>query len=175
MRSLPHTPSLNLSLPQHQNISLLNRPTNIPPHRLPPILSLQNLTLNLSNLPTRSTPTKLSLNNRRHSSLFSQLLRTLRRPLFLYAAYINLAGRRYRHAYRPGDLDIGKYIALLRYRPDTIAKDVRIESEHILELSDNFIDLLPGTQRQVEVQFDNPPEEFDSQIKITTVASAIRD
>jgi hypothetical protein len=25
------------------------------------------------------------------------------------------------------------------------------------------------------VQFDNPPEEFDPQIKITTVASAIRD
>ena len=65
--------------------------------------------------------------------------------------------------------------ALLTLRSDTIAKDVRIESEHILELSDNFIDLLPGTQRQVEVQFDNPPEEFDSQIKITTVASAIRD
>jgi beta-mannosidase len=63
--------------------------------------------------------------------------------------------------------------ALLVLNSDNIAKDIKIESEHILELSDNFFDLLPGKERQIELRLSDSIQEADIQIKLTNVASVI--
>jgi len=64
---------------------------------------------------------------------------------------------------------------LLTLRSDVLVKDLRIEAADTTRLSDNFLDLLPETQTQIEMQFEGPLKQLNPRIKLTTVASALAD
>jgi beta-mannosidase len=70
---------------------------------------------------------------------------------------------------------IGQNKALLTLRSDVLVKDLRVDIDGPAELSDNFINLLPETQIQIEMQFDSPLEQPGPRIKLTSVASALAD
>lgn len=67
--------------------------------------------------------------------------------------------------------DANKY--LLTLCSDTVAKDVRIDVPAAVKLSDNYIDLLPRTPRQIHVHFGQAVKNPESGVSVTTVASAL--
>ncbi|MFA5423162.1 MAG: sugar-binding domain-containing protein [Phycisphaerae bacterium] len=62
---------------------------------------------------------------------------------------------------------------LLTISSDVLAKDLKIDAPHLVWLSDNYIDLLPGSQAVLEMQFDCPLNNYQPEINITCAASAL--
>ncbi len=63
--------------------------------------------------------------------------------------------------------------ARLKLTSANLAKDVRVEIEGCAKLSDNFVDLIPGSQRELTVTFDNSIDRFPPKIKLLSVESAL--
>ena len=66
---------------------------------------------------------------------------------------------------------ISKDKALLNLSSDALVKDLKIEIGNTAKLSDNYIDLLPGKQKQIEMQFEGFSEKTSQQIKLISVTS----
>jgi beta-mannosidase len=63
--------------------------------------------------------------------------------------------------------------ARLKLTSANLAKDVRVEIEGCAKLSDNFVDLIPGSPRELTVTFDNSIDQFPPKIKLLSVESAL--
>ncbi|MGD9110640.1 MAG: hypothetical protein PVG93_06830, partial [Phycisphaerales bacterium] len=63
--------------------------------------------------------------------------------------------------------------ARLKLTSANLAKDVRIEIEGCAKLSDNFVDLIPGSQRELTVTLDNALDQLTPEIRLTSVGSAL--
>jgi len=59
--------------------------------------------------------------------------------------------------------------AILTLSSDVLARDVRIKVRPYAELSDNYIDLLPGIDRQIELKFDSAPGEIRPMVETTSL------
>jgi len=64
---------------------------------------------------------------------------------------------------------------LLTLCSNVLVKDLRIDVPGDVTLKDNFLDLLPQTQVQIEMQVETPIEQLDRRIELTSVASAFAD
>lgn len=69
---------------------------------------------------------------------------------------------------------IGPDKLLLTLRSNVLVKDLRIDIPGAA-LSDNFLSILPNTNRQVEVRLETPMKPPQPQIEFTSVASALSD
>lgn len=68
---------------------------------------------------------------------------------------------------------LGPTEARLKLTSANLAKDVKLEIENCAELSDNFVDLFPGSQRELMVKFDSPVDRFPPEVKLLSVESAL--
>jgi len=98
---------------------------------------------------------------------------TLAENLYLYLPdkYIDWPSALVKHEL--AQIDANK--CLLTLSSDTIAKDAAIDVPTAVGFSDNYIDLLPRTPRQIHVCFDRPVKDLAQCVRITTVASALND
>jgi hypothetical protein len=64
---------------------------------------------------------------------------------------------------------------LLTISSDALAKDLKIDAPHLVWLSDNYIDLLPGSQAAVEMRFDRSLKDHNPVININCIASTLAD
>jgi beta-mannosidase len=70
---------------------------------------------------------------------------------------------------------IGPDELLLTFHSDVFIRDLRINVPGATALSDNFLSLLPDTNRQIEIQFEDPTKQSDPRIEFTSVASELAD
>ena len=70
---------------------------------------------------------------------------------------------------------VGRDKALITFRSDALVRDIRIDVTGALALSDNFLNLLPKTNMQIEVQFADALIKPEPAIEFTSVAAALAD
>lgn len=69
---------------------------------------------------------------------------------------------------------IDDHRAQLELTADALAKDVCVQCEDIETLSDNYIDLLPGQCRKIEIHSKKKVTDVDDKIRLVSVNSALR-